>query len=440
MMNNLHFFAVSNSKSRIFDEQKYKNNERLEDLEPENLDAEYRDQNYLSGKSKAEPAFEEFEKNAEDSQNNRYQPTYNNRYQKSRLFSPQHYNNYRVNNRFMNPEPNSKSYLPNNFKKDHHTFMRNQDALKDCSKPSLCKPQKNKYAPDITLGVMEVLKLEGGSKKEKECDECNESKFRDSHELKDDFNKNEKISQRDIQKETDESMAEDYYYDPESKDTAVEGDEPTNVKTVEDYNQLHSHDAINKRDDTKSERKIFEKNTADVKSLDEKLESSKYGKSELIKDNVKCNGAVKEEHGDETDFQDSKLLWKMNSNLQAKELNNVMKDSQRALEEVKLFQQKMNFKDNNNEADEKFADSAPVSSYKENDKLMDNRDKREDEDEQKNMKTGTDEGGGEYEDEEGKGHNDDEEYYEEIEDIDEGEANLKRDTTKGKQNYFTNYF
>ncbi|KAK6627375.1 hypothetical protein RUM44_009852 [Polyplax serrata] len=124
----------------------------------------------------------------------------------------------------------------------------------------------------------------------------------------------------------------------------------------------------------------------------------------------------------------SDILWKLNTDMQTKALRDVLKNSQRALKEVQFYQQKMNAaalssggSQNENDEMKRHARNQPAFGWNNKNFVFDDkRLKREDEDEQKNMKTGTDEGGGgEYEDEEGKGHKDEEEYYEDADLSDE---------------------
>lgn len=450
----------------------YGNKERLKQEEhyesDNNADADYKEhykeQNYFTGSDKREPVFEEIEGDADNFQYDKYR---NNKGADAR-----YYIKYRGNGRLRNASPFRS---PVRYHKGGSSSFEQDEEMMGL-KGSLCGNNKNKYAPDITLGVMEVLKLEGGSNKGKPFENGEETaglpeteenieggRFRIKNGLSRQELRNFIPKKRNFGKRGDSAslnlkganrspaMEEEYYYENELKSPGnKENDE--NFETEDYYDQLNDHDVLYKRDESKQQpaeaRNGDRNNDESGARVDSSLKDEDNTKSltnekseSMAKDRAGNSDALKEQN-DETVLQNADLVWKMNNNLQAKELNDVMKDSQRALEQVQLFQQKLDLKamNNNPTGDVKFEESAPASSEsKETDKGKENRAKREDEDEQKNMKTGTDEGGGgEYEDEEGKGHNDEEEYYEEIDDAndeeqeEEKDRSLKRDAGKGE--------
>ncbi|KAL0279901.1 UNVERIFIED_CONTAM: hypothetical protein PYX00_001363 [Menopon gallinae] len=300
---------------------------------------------------------------------------------------PSYYRNQRYNDLFSPGALGSQ---------DQAVFVPNSDKLTKCS---VCQSKNTGFDPDAALNTPE------GSESYEESEYSPENEGRMKNKLND-----EELCEEQFE-EDDPGMEESDYYN-EDRNPALVGEDASDTVDA-DYSQINPHGIIYKREENKSlKSKSLSKGDEGLHDADSKLKA--VTKSDPILP------AVAPKEGHEIPKSDTKLhlsqdndaIWK--AKMQSKELSDVMRDSQRALEEVQMYQQKLT--------------SKPQYSYHNFDWKADNylrgqkrnleegrRNKREDEDEQKNMKTGSDEGGGEYEDEEGKGHNDEEEYYEEAE-------------------------
>lgn len=291
--------------------------------------------------------------------------------------------------------------------RDQGVFIPNTDKLMKCS---VCQSRSSSFDPQAAMMRLWNIpessdgyevgeysrESEGHVKNKLSEDDLNDGQFEGSHQFEEDS----------------PGMEEKDYYNEERNPARLEENAASDIIDV-DYSQINPHGIIYKREENKSQ-KSKGSNKGDEGSLKNENKLKSASRSEVILP------AVAPKEGREISKSDSKVhltqdadaIW--DANMQTKELSDVMKDSQRAVEEVQKFQQKLASKPQYNYPGFDWKANNYFRGQKRN--LEEGRrNKREDEDEQKNMKTGSDEGGGEYEDEEGKGHNDEEEYYEEAE-------------------------
>lgn len=232
----------------------------------------------------------------------------------------------------------------------------------------------------------------------------------------------------------------DEYYEYLETDPMTEEE---NINEDEYAQGLNDRSFINKREEGFQDRYAMKEREMPIET--HSALKSKYKPRALMAETGYFNneGMVQAPMGSAYQFNPSKiktkldtdLVWKLNSDLQSKKLQDALRNSQRTLQQVQTFDTKdlqpslnPELKRENMNQNSKWENR--------NLKFDDKRLKREDEDEQKNMKTGTDEGGGgEYEDEEGKGHKDEEEYYEDADLSDEETGNENRPIDDLNQKY-----
>ncbi|EEB19199.1 conserved hypothetical protein [Pediculus humanus corporis] len=391
-------------------------------------------------KNKNDPTFDELDETGDFNNNNNYHPKQIHSNVKNEDNMNRPFLNNLKNDKYIDIVP-YKDILPNNrltnsrgnkdlsfFNENYGKWSGNGDKMKE-----LYSNNPNNY---ISRGNS----LNGGN--------FMQNPMSDKDPSNNEYNTNDEPEGRNPQVETD-------YYDSETNPSITDNE----FDEGNEYGDSFSgRSFLDKRDETAQQRSLQMNNNNKYRSpgnsqkaIYEALKvmnhrGPSYQTNQIPLSEFQKNPSYQRNSG-------PNYLWNVNSNFQSKALQDVLKNSQKALKEVQLYQQKhvpALRSDNNLNFDVSHeVKNFPMIQWSANNLRFDEkRLKREDEDEQKNMKTGTDEGGGgEYEDEEGKGHNDEEEYYEdadlsnnesgnEIHSADDDEVNkklVKRELNTGEK-------
>ena len=358
-------------------------------------------------KNKNDPTFDELDETGDFNNNNNYHPKQIHSNVKNEDNVNRPFLNNLKNDKYIDIVP-YKDILPNNrltnsrgnkdlsfFNENYGKWSGNGDKMKE-----LYSNNPNNY---ISRGNS----LTGGN--------FMQNPMSDKDPSNNEYNANDEPEGRNPQVETD-------YYDSETNPSITDNE----FDEGNEYGDSFSgRSFLDKRDETAQQRSLQMNNNNKYRSpgnsqkaIYEALKvmnhrGPSYQTNQIPLSEFQKNPSYQRNSG-------PNYLWNVNSNFQSKALQDVLKNSQKALKEVQLYQQKhvpALRSDNNLNFDASHeVKNLPMIQWSANNLRFDEkRLKREDEDEQKNMKTGTDEGGGgEYEDEEGKGHNDEEEYYEDA--------------------------
>lgn len=392
-------------------------------------------------------AFDEFEREPDLSSNiNNY---------RAKLAFMKNQNEQNLNPRFFNKFKDDK-YIDIVPSKDVLAYNRLGNSVPDSNlnlltddygrsaKWSLCKKMKDRYSSNQPMNFAQMIPSFNQENVEG-------MPFRDKYSRMDGGRKNREINNLYPEKlwcnepgGKSSQISENEYYDADLNPLGPQ----ENMNTDEDYGPiLREHAFIRKRDGMRQQERMpvegnLKKSAEATKALLDALSltgSKGDGASvgQMLRNQIENNGNV-----DISSPSKADLLWKINPNLQSSSLQDVVRNSQKAIKQVQYYQQKhsapsLKSSEANENGFQRKSRNLPLIKWEnKNMRIDETRLKREDEDEQKNMKTGTDEGGGgEYEDEEGKGHKDEEEYYEDADLSEDESANDIKTTDNLNQKY-----